>query len=370
MSIQVFPQQCQQQFSYQHTNDKQHEFFATNTDSTLMNHHHHHHHHHRIVNNVTNYNEPDSRGFYPIHGACFSSNFPLTQFFILNGAFLNIKDREGNTPLIWSLRNITPSTLSIVDELLKAGANPNIQNNAGQTALHVAIATIFSQIEPLKEGDAIISKLLAFGANPNIQTLEGETSLHYAVIQFNTNSLQEDNPSFPRHDDNTVTENPSLSSPLNNLLENLVKNGASVHAIDHDGDTPLHYAVREGNFLAVQALLRLGAYPDSSNDDRETPLDLASCLGFYNITSVLSNSLRDLKNITRRKDDDYDDDDEEGEEEEEEEVDGNPFKGTEFASAKLYSSELSRGFVGLSLDKSNNNWNTIPVVNNAQLFAH
>jgi len=313
------------------------------------------------------YNRPDSKGFYPLHQACYSSNLQYTLFLLQHGAFINARDSEGNTPLIWSLRNCSPSTVLIVDTLLKAGANPNLQNRAGQTALHVSIASILSQTELFQQAEAIINNLLAFGANPNIQTLEGETPLHYAVIRSNGNNFEEE-----KADGNNPTTTSSFSSAFNRILENLVKNGSSVHAIDHEGDTPLHYAVREQNLLAVKALLRLGSNPDTPNEDGETPLHLASCLEFHAITSLLEESI-----LEEEKDD-------EDEEEDNEMVDGNPhnqFKVIEFTPAKVYS-ELSSPFVDPSLDKIQANFNRMMQqappqeatfhdhLNSPQLFAH
>ena len=47
-----------------------------------------------------------------------------------------------------------------------------------------------------------------------------------------------------------------------------------INAQDCYGMTPLHYAVRSGNYDAVQVLLEAGANPNIENQDGSIPLDL------------------------------------------------------------------------------------------------
>jgi len=59
------------------------------------------------------------------------------------------------------------------------------------------------------------------------------------------------------------------------MIGMLTSFGVHKNASDIDGDTPLHYAVREDHAMAVQALLAAGAEPSVRNEDLETPLHLA-----------------------------------------------------------------------------------------------
>jgi ferredoxin-like protein FixX len=102
--------------------------------------------------------------------------------------------------------------------------------------------------------------LLENGANVQITNLDGATALHMAVANGNLSTM-------------TL----------------LVKYGAFVNSQDDNGDTPLHYAVREEQARLVEMLVsHCNADVDLMNDDQETPLELASCLESTNIVRILS----------------------------------------------------------------------------------
>lgn len=63
------------------------------------------------------------------------------------------------------------------------------------------------------------------------------------------------------------------------LVGRWLKSGAVVDAPDDFGQTPLLYAVKEGNDAVVQRLLDAGAGVDVSGDTGRTPLSYASVRG-------------------------------------------------------------------------------------------
>jgi ankyrin repeat protein len=69
----------------------------------------------------------------------------------------------------------------------------------------------------------------------------------------------------------------------------LVSFGAFVNCQDNEGDTPLHYAVREGHLQLVEQLVtRCNACVDIPNEDQDTALELASCLGMNDYVQFLA----------------------------------------------------------------------------------
>ena len=80
-------------------------------------------------------------------------------------AAVDFTDSYGSTPLMYAARiqNAPTNQAEIVKVLLDRGANPNIQNQGGITALHVA------------DRPDVIKHLLEFGADPTIRDIKGET---------------------------------------------------------------------------------------------------------------------------------------------------------------------------------------------------
>lgn len=100
--------------------------------------------------------------------ACQSQNIEKVRELLQARADPNIQNNNGNTALMAAcLRN----NVDIVRELLQAGANPNIRNNRGITALIRAC---------LDEYVEIVGELLQAGADPNIQDNIGNSALIYA----------------------------------------------------------------------------------------------------------------------------------------------------------------------------------------------
>lgn len=166
---------------------------------------------------------------------------------------------------------------AIVRGLLQAGFNPNPpQRNEnglrpGNLPLCVAIAA----------GDeAMVEILLAGGADPNLAQSYGNTALSYAVSENGGNSnmvrmLLAAGANPQPIDDHGHTPMGSAAMHGNlELLELLHEAGASVQPVA-SGPSPLHAAVRAQQFEAAQWLLAHGANIDARDDHRTTALHIA-----------------------------------------------------------------------------------------------
>lgn len=78
---------------------------------------------------------------------------------------LNIKDKNGNTPLTYS---ILYSMIPICNLLIDSGADINLHNNGNETPLTIAVRS---------NKLSIVSKLIDSGADLNHQNNDGETAL-------------------------------------------------------------------------------------------------------------------------------------------------------------------------------------------------
>jgi len=88
------------------------------------------------------------------------------------GADPNLTNHQGRTALHFSCEKWNnPKSEKIASLLLEAGAKPNHQNVRGETPLHLASSA------------NVVSLLLEAGADPNIQRMLGHTPLHDFIDQ-------------------------------------------------------------------------------------------------------------------------------------------------------------------------------------------
>lgn len=119
---------------------------------------------------------------------------------------LNLRRGESGLTVLHALSSVAKEDEAYdnaVGLLLKAGADPNIQNDRGKTPLHCAT------------GPGSIASLLKAGANPNQQDRRGKRPLHYA---------------------------PEVGLDKESI-DLLLKNGAELDIFDKQGKTPLQVAI-------------------------------------------------------------------------------------------------------------------------------
>ncbi|VDN27537.1 unnamed protein product [Gongylonema pulchrum] len=119
---------------------------------------------HRINLNIAN-----SMGETAMHVSAGAGQFDMVHYLHMKGAALDAADRHGDTPLFWAARN---GHTNIVNYLTnEENVNVNTLNKSKESVLHVA--TRYAQLES-------VLLLLERGANPALQDEHGETALHIA----------------------------------------------------------------------------------------------------------------------------------------------------------------------------------------------
>ena len=169
-------------------------------------------------------------------------------------------------------------------KLLNQGADADLEDNQGMSALHYAAQA---------GKDRVIQALLEHDVLPNNADKAGWTPLYYA-----TNGGYEE---IVRHlitkvsdlDARTGTAewtalHRAASDGRLNIVKILVEHGARINQVSKDGLTPFHAAVRSGHvdiaqFLATQD----GVLLDTATDEGYTPLISAASNGFKEIVSLL-----------------------------------------------------------------------------------
>ncbi|XP_049297000.1 putative ankyrin repeat protein RF_0381 [Anopheles funestus] len=92
---------------------------------------------------------------------------------------IEVQDDYRYTPLVGLLSYMEEPNLDVVERLLKKGANVNTRNDWGRNAL-LAIVCNFRSAQWYGHTLTTIDMLLDYGADINIQDNDGNTALHYA----------------------------------------------------------------------------------------------------------------------------------------------------------------------------------------------
>lgn len=159
--------------------------------------------------------------------------------------------------MLWELTNskeafiaaITAGKLETAESLLQKGADVNMQNHEGQTALMAAVS--FGH-------EAITRLLIEHGAKMDVRTHKGESALATAALR-----------GFDR------------------ILRMLIASGADVNCGKRVGKTALSQAAAYGQDRIVQLLLDYGAEINAVNGSGETALALAALNGNMRVARVL-----------------------------------------------------------------------------------
>ncbi|XP_059143882.1 serine/threonine-protein phosphatase 6 regulatory ankyrin repeat subunit B-like [Physella acuta] len=150
-----------------------------------------------------------------------------------HGADVNITDSEGNTALILSVMN---KNLQCIQKLLEYKPDLDVQNKIGVSALGLSAE---------HNKDDIVSLLLKAGAKHNIKFNKGETAL---IIAAKHNSVK--------------------------VLKLLLGSGAVVNEVDDEGNTALIAAADNFNDESISCLLEAGANVNHRNKSGHTALSL------------------------------------------------------------------------------------------------
>ncbi|KAM6919500.1 oxysterol-binding protein-related protein 1-like [Lycodopsis pacificus] len=152
-----------------------------------------------------------------------------------------------------------------VEELLKAGADANLQNNMGDTPLHKAAYTGRKEIVLLLlRYDACSNIINGTAEIPKDVTEDDEVkTMLEAAERRETRRREEKLLEAAREGDITT---------LSKLLSG--KEAPDIHCRDRVGNTPLHCAAYRGQKQCIIKLLKSGASPSTKNNNDQTALDL------------------------------------------------------------------------------------------------
>ena len=229
---------------------------------------------------VTHYNgdpdKQDNNGLTALHHASQGGHSNVVQILLKGGANPNIQEKDGWTALMIA------SHSEVVQILLKGGANPNIQEKDGWTALMTASQNGHSEV---------VQILLKGGADPNIQRVEGKAALmlasvngHLYVVKILLKSSADPN---IQEKDGWTSLMSACTKGHSEVVKILLSGGADPNIQEKDGWTALMSACTSGHFEVVQILLKGDADPNIQKEDGWTALMSACTNGHSKMVQIL-----------------------------------------------------------------------------------
>ncbi len=169
------------------------------------------------------------RGLSLLHIMIETAHFGKIKLLIENDADVNMQTKMGYTPLMYTLNVIghlktdintdydkTDLITNAIEELFKAGADPNLQTfKEGNATIHYLI----DKIDYAKTANYFIPLLLGGGANIDLQNNSGQTALHLVANRRG----------------------------FNQVAQTLLIYGANKDIKDNEGNTALDIAISKGN---------------------------------------------------------------------------------------------------------------------------
>ncbi len=263
-------------------------------------------------------NEIDENGNTVLHLAAKINDASLVQYLIINKADSEIKNLEGDTPLIVAIKN---DAFDAAKELASFGGNLFARNSEGITALDLglqkdpsyydifittrageirdtegkSIVHYFVQTKNLRGVEQCIKKGIpvdivdSTGNTPltlAYQTMDDNISVEIAaqLIEAGAESKNED---YAYFEEAVASRNSNLrytdgQTPLHfsaifghyAIADYLLAHEADTSSQDSAGATPLHEAIRYGHLDVASLLLDYGAYVNSKDNLGKTPIML------------------------------------------------------------------------------------------------
>ncbi|XP_013857780.1 transient receptor potential cation channel subfamily A member 1b [Austrofundulus limnaeus] len=244
--------------------------------------------------------EKDECGASPLHHAAGGGHVTLIQFIssVVDPHEMNSCDDHGNVPLHWAVeRNKAESCRTLLD----LGADPNILNTALLSPLHLAVSL---------GHNSLVGLLVSYNTTDrNLQGDLGNTPLILACSINNCEALS----ILIKHGAKLCQQNKlghfamhaAAFAGAKKAMEVILKAGEEhghaavthINCVDKSNSSPLHLAVRGGNFETIRLCIATGAKIDQQQNDRCTPLHLACTQGAIEVVKLMLSTVDQVEDV-------------------------------------------------------------------------
>ncbi|KAK9878709.1 hypothetical protein WA026_023500 [Henosepilachna vigintioctopunctata] len=183
-----------------------------------------------------------ARGWTDLHFAVYYNNLSRIDQHIENGADINVRNGDGETPLHIACLGDS--------ECIKAILKYNPSMNVAEKRKHLTPLILF--VTYFSHRTSTLRMMLKMGADPNLSQIEGDTPLHIIAD----------------------ADDSEKGKALKYAVE-LIKFKANVNAQNNFGDTPLHIAMKTGFTEIIRILLKNGADVTIENCLGQNPIHYA-----------------------------------------------------------------------------------------------
>ena len=108
-------------------------------------------------------------GLTPLHEAAVRGDIKIAAALVSAGADINMKNRNGQTPLLWHMAICSTTNIEIVNFLVSQGADVNAKDNMGFAPIHEAA---------IRGKREVVDFFISNGADYNMKNDYGETPLY------------------------------------------------------------------------------------------------------------------------------------------------------------------------------------------------
>ena len=215
-----------------------------------------------------------------LHRAASDHRADIVEILLRHGADVEIRDDNGETALHWatggSLNNV-----KVVELLLSHGADVNAKDNRGWTALDWAYKAIdYWYYAATAKSLDVVALLLKYGADITSSVIGREATLSVAKSYQRTDIME----FLPMSNYDFLAL--CKSGNVQKIEEALVK-GADVNAMDFGGKTALMAAASNGHTETAEVLLKHGADVNAKSNNGYTALIWATWYGHTETADLL-----------------------------------------------------------------------------------